>query len=127
MQLIVALALILLCNLGWVSAQQDNNPQSPLNNTRINKRDRNQTQPTADQQKENMSDRDLARAIRHSLVEDKTLSSKPHNVEVIAQNGTVTLKGPVASEPEKQAVEERAAQIAGPDKVTSELQVAANQ
>ena len=126
MQLIVALALILLCNLGWVSAQQDNNPQSPPNNTCINKRDRNQTQPTADQQKENMSDRDLARAIRHSLVEDKALSSKPHNVKVIAQNGTVTLKGP-ASEQEKQAVEERAAQIAGPDKVTSELQVAANQ
>jgi len=46
---------------------------------------------------------------------------------VIAQNGTVTLKGPVASEQEQQAVEERAAQIAGPDKVTSELQVAANQ
>jgi hyperosmotically inducible periplasmic protein len=74
-----------------------------------------------------MSDRDLSRAIRHSLVEDKALSSKPYNVKMIAQNETVTLKGPVASEQEKQAVEERATQIAGPDKVTSELQVAANQ
>jgi len=59
-------------------------------------------------------------------VEDTALSSKAHNVKVIAQNGTITLKGPVASDQEKQAVEAKAAQVAGPDKVTSELQVAAN-
>ena len=128
MQRTVLLALILLCNLSWVSAQQDNsNPQGAPDNTRINKRDRNQNEPTADQQKENMSDRELARQIRRSLVEDKSLSSKAHNVKVIAQNGTVTLKGPVASDQEKQAVEAKAAQIAGPDKVTSELQIAHNQ
>jgi osmotically-inducible protein OsmY len=33
------------------------------------------------------------------------------------------LKGPVNSESEKQAVEAKAAQIAGSDKVTSDLQV----
>jgi hyperosmotically inducible protein len=115
----VLLALILLCNLSWVSAQQDTNQQSPPDNTRINNRDRNQNEPTADQQKENSSDRELARQIRRALVEDKALSSKAHN-------GTITLKGPVASDQEKQAVEAKAAQVAGPDKVTSELQVAAN-
>jgi hyperosmotically inducible periplasmic protein len=122
----VLLALILLCNLSWVSAQQDTNQQSAPDNTRINSRDRNESEPTADQQKENSSDRELARQIRRALVEDKALSSKAHNVKVIAQNGTVTLKGPVASDQEKQAVEAKAAQVAGPDKVTSELQVAAN-
>jgi len=58
------------------------------------------------------------------LVKDKSLSTNAHNVKVIAQNGMVTLKGPVDSEQEKQAVEEKATQIAGADKVTSELQVA---
>ena len=45
-------------------------------------------------------------------------------VKVIAQNGNVTLKGPVGSEQEKQVVEAKAAQIAGADKVISEIQVA---
>jgi len=36
----------------------------------------------------------------------------------------VTLKGPVKSEEEKQAVEAKAAEIAGSDKVTSQIQVA---
>lgn len=125
MQKITLLALVLLCSLSWLSAQ-DSSQQSPPDNTGINKRDRNQNEPTADQQKENMSDRNLSREIRRSLMEDKTLSSKAHNVKVIAQNGTVTLKGPVASDQEKQAVEAKAAQIAGADKVTSELQVAPN-
>jgi hyperosmotically inducible periplasmic protein len=57
-------------------------------------------------------------------MKDKSLSTYAHNVKVIAQNGMVTLKGPVKSEDEKQAVETKAAQIAGSDKVTSEIQIA---
>jgi hyperosmotically inducible periplasmic protein len=125
MQRITLLALVLLCSLSWLSAQDSTQP-SPPDNTGINKRDRNPNEPTAGQQKENTSDRELSRQIRRSLVEDKSLSSKAHNVKVIAQNGTVTLKGPVSSDQEKQAVEAKAAQIAGEGKVTSELQVAPN-
>jgi hyperosmotically inducible protein len=44
-------------------------------------------------------------------------------VKVITQNGQVTLKGPVRSEQEKQAVEAKAAAVAGEGKVTSELTV----
>src|SRR5690348_13844599 len=69
------------------------NPQS--DNTKVNQRDRNAAEPTADQQKENRSDRDLTKEIRKSLVDDKSLSTYAHNVKVIAQNGKVTLKGPV--------------------------------
>jgi hyperosmotically inducible protein len=60
-------------------------------------------------------------------VKDKSLSSNAHNVKVIAQNGAVTLKGPVNSEQEKQTVEAKAAQIVGADKVNSEIQVAPKQ
>jgi hyperosmotically inducible periplasmic protein len=115
---------LLWSNLGLLWAQQDLNAgQVPADNTRVNKRDRNQTESTADQQQENASDRELVRQIRRALVRDKFLSSEAHNVKVIAQNGTVTLKGSVESEQEKLAVEAKARQIAGVDKVTSEIQV----
>jgi osmotically-inducible protein OsmY len=58
------------------------------------------------------------------VVKDKSLSTYAHNVKVISQNGMVTLKGPVKSEEEKQAIEAKAAQIAGADKVTNQLEVA---
>lgn len=85
----------------------------PSDNTKVNQRDRYQAQVTADQQKENKSDRELARQIRRAIVKDKSLSSYAHNIKVISQNGTVTLKGPVRSEEEKQAIETKAKEVAG--------------
>jgi hyperosmotically inducible protein len=120
-------ASFLLSSLGLLSARQDNAPQAPPDNTKINQRDRNQAEPTAGQQKENATDRQLAQQIRRAVVKDKSLSSSAHNVKIIAQNGSVTLKGPVKSEQEKQAIEAKAAEIAGADKITSELQVAPKQ
>jgi osmotically-inducible protein OsmY len=94
-------------------------------NTGVNKRDRSKSEPTADQQKENKSDRELARNVRRSLVKDKSLSSYAHNIKVVAQDGKVILKGPVRSAEEKQAIETKAAEVAGgADKVNSEIEVA---
>lgn len=92
-------------------------------NTRVNKQDQNANAPTADQQKNNVSDRELTRQIRRSITSDKSLSTYAHNVKVIAQNGQVTLKGPVRSEDEKKSIESKAAEIAGADKVTNNLAV----
>ena len=90
----------------------------------MNQRDRNSAEPTADQQKENTADRELTRQVRRALMQDKSLSTYAHNVKIVAQNGTVTLKGPVKSEEEKTTIEQGAAQAAGgADKVHSELQV----
>ncbi len=114
--------MVLLGSLGVLWAQQE---QVPADNTKINQRDRNPDEPTADQQKENRSDRELVQQIRKELMQDKSLSTSAHNVKVIAQNGMVTLKGPVKSEDEKQKIEAKAAEIAGADKVNSELQIAA--
>jgi len=116
----------LLGSLGLLGAQQDNNnaSQVPADNTKMNQRDRNQNEPTAEQQKENSSDRQLTAQIRRAIVKDKSLSTTAHNVKIIAQNGAVTLKGPVKSEEEKQAIESKATEIAGAGKVNSELQVA---
>ena len=120
---VVCTSVFLVSSLGLIWAQQDTS-QVPADNTKINQRDRSQNEPTADQQKANTNDRQLTQQIRRAIIKDKSLSSDAHNVKIISQNGSVTLKGPVKSAEEKQAIESKAAQIAGADKVKSELQVA---
>ena len=88
-----------------LKAQTNSSPPAP-DNTKVNQRDRSKTEPTADQGKNNLSDRDLTQKIRWSLMDDKSLSTSAHNVKIVAQNGQVTLKGPVASEGEKRYVEQ---------------------
>jgi osmotically-inducible protein OsmY len=109
------------------SQEDGSSQQAPADNTKVNQRDRNPNERTADQQKENAGDRQLTQQIRRAIVKDKALSTDAHNVKVITQNGSVTLKGPVKSEQEKQAIESKATEIAGSGKVTNELQVAPNQ
>jgi hyperosmotically inducible protein len=118
------LGCLLTLAVARAGAQDSSAQQQPApDNTKINKRDKNKAEPTADQQKENQPDREIARKIRRSIVQDKSLSSYAHNVKIIADNGAVTLKGPVRSDEEKTAVEAKAAEIAGADKVTSQLEV----
>jgi hyperosmotically inducible periplasmic protein len=119
---------ILLTSLGlW--AQQDQTPSTDTtntapDNTKVNQRDRNPSQPTADQQTNAKSDREMTRQIRRAIVKDKSLSSYAHNIKIIAQNGMVTLKGPVKTEEEKQAIGSKAAEVVGsPDKVQNQIEV----
>lgn len=93
-------------------------------NTKTNVRDRAKGAVTADQQKENATDRELTRKIRRALMQDKALSSYARNVKIVAQGGRVTLKGPVRSEAEKQSVEAKAVEVAGAEHVTNEISIA---
>ena len=113
----VALMSLLFTSAATVGAQQSDN-------TAVNKQDRAKGAVTADQQKENTTDRDLTQKIRSSLVGDKALSTYAHNVKVVAQNGQVTLKGPVRSEDEKRRVEAKAVEVAGAGHVVNEMSVA---
>jgi len=70
-------------------------------NTKTNKRDNNTGAVTADQQKMNPSDRELARKIRKSVYDDKSLSTYAHNVKIIVRDGAVILRGPVRSRKRK--------------------------
>ena len=58
------------------------------------------------------------------MVGDKSLSTYAHNVKIVAQDGQVTLKGPVRSEAEKTAIEVKATEIAGAGKVTNDITIA---
>ena len=104
-------------------AQEPAGQQAAPDNTKVNERDRNKDEPTADQQKDNRSDRDITQHIRQSIMKDKSLSTYAHNVKIVTQGGQVTLKGPVRSEDEKKAIEAKAAEVAGDGKVTSELNI----
>jgi len=96
--------------------------QTP-DNTAVNKRDRSTASPTADQGKNNMSDLQLQKHIRHDVFKDKSLSTYGHNVKIVATHGKVTLRGPVHTDDEKKTIEEYARKYAGDGNVTDELTV----
>jgi len=116
------MAIALGVALGLSGQAQDSSTKA--DNTRVNKRDRNPGEPTADQQKNNRSDLDVTKNIRKSIVDDKSLSTYAHNVKVVSQNGMVTLKGPVKSEEERKAIVSKAEAVVGdPKKVVDQMDV----
>jgi hyperosmotically inducible periplasmic protein len=96
-------------------------PQTAPDNTKANK---DQSAPTADQQKMNPSDRAITQKIRQAIHQDKSLSTYAHNVKIITQNGMVTLRGPVRSADEKSNIEAKAVTVAGQGNVTDQLEIA---
>jgi osmotically-inducible protein OsmY len=109
---------IFVCAAFTVASAQDK-PVKP-DNTRVNR----EGGQTADQQGMNKADRDMTQQIRKSITDDKSLSTYAHNIKIISQNGTVTLRGPVRSEDERAALEAKAKAIAGVTAVNNELTVA---
>jgi hyperosmotically inducible protein len=104
---------------GSVTANAQQQQQVKPDNTRANRA----PGETADQQSLDKRDRDLTQQIRKSIVDDKSLSTYAHNVKIVSQNGTVTLRGPVRSEDEKAAIEAKAKAIAGLSSVNDEMTV----
>lgn len=103
--------------------RQDAQDPAP-DNSKTNKRDRDKNSPTADQQKMNATDRELSRRVRSAIMDDKSLSTYAYNIKIVAQDGKVTLKGPVRSEEEKSAIEAKATEVAGAGNVSNQLEVA---
>ena len=95
----------LLLSLFWVDVvAQTTDSQTKTDNTAVNKHERSPGAATADQQKMNATDRNLTAKIRRSVMADKSLSTYAHNVKIISQAGTVTLKGPVRSDGEMKSI-----------------------
>jgi hyperosmotically inducible periplasmic protein len=115
----LAFALLLGTSVIGVYAQSDAQTKPP-DNSAVNKGNA----PTADNQKMNPADRQMTAQIRKSIVNDKTLSTYAHNIKIIAQDGTVTLKGPVRSDDEVRSCVAKATEVAGgSDKVINQLEV----
>ena len=102
------------------SAKLQDPTQTAPDNTKMNK---DQTSPTADQQKMNSTDRAISQKIRKAIHDDKNLSTYAHNIKVVTQDGKVTLRGPVQSEDEKSAIQAKAVGIVGQENVTNQIEV----
>ena len=114
-------SLVFCASLMATPIPGNQDPQTPPDNTKQNK---DQTNPTADQQKMNPADRALTQKIRKAIHEDTTLSTYAHNIKIISQDGKVTLRGPVRSEDEKANIEAKAVAVAGQGNVTDQLEIA---
>jgi hyperosmotically inducible protein len=119
-KVIQSLALALSLSVLTANAQST----TPPDNTKNNKGDQKPGAVTADQQKMNAADQELTAKIRRAIMADKTLSTYAHNVKVISQDGTVTLKGPVNSDEEVKSILAKATDVAGSsDKVVNQMTV----
>jgi len=73
-----------------LSAKPTQQEQTAPDNTKTNK---DQSAPTADQQKMNPADRAITQKIRKAIHDDKSMSMYASNIKVISQDGKVTLRG----------------------------------
>src|ERR1700742_274490 len=94
-------------------------------NTKRNSSEQNKNTDTAEKQSNSKDDLALTQKIRQAVTKNGSLSMNAKNVKIIAREGKITLKGPVDSHQEKDAIGSKAGEIAGKDKVDNQLEVKA--
>lgn len=92
-------------------------------NTAVNKRDQETSSKTPIDQDENKRDVQITADIRKLVVSDDAMSVNGKNVKIITSQGKVTLRGPVASEAEKQKIEQFAKDVVGEDNFVSQIEI----
>lgn len=95
---------------------------SEADNTARNVRDRDEANLTPLDQSNSAPDLALTQAIRQGITSDDAMSLQARNVKVITQNGVVTLRGPVATEQEKETIESLA-KAAGATRIDNQLEI----
>jgi len=106
-------------------AQRDANAEArehEADDTGRNARDREGNTLTPFDQSEKESDVAITRQIRQAIRDDDSMSQKALNAKVITQDGVVTLRGPVDSQAEKTAIEQKAQGVAGVARVQNDLE-----
>jgi hyperosmotically inducible periplasmic protein len=98
------------------------NTTTDRDNATVNNRDRDSATKTPLDQTENKVDIGITADIRKRVVDTK-MSVNAQNVKIIAQDGKVTLRGPVKTEDEKKQIEVIARSVAGENNVDSQLEV----
>jgi hyperosmotically inducible protein len=94
-------------------------------NTKRNSSEQNKNIETAEKQSNDKDDLALTQKVRQAVMKDGSLSMNAKNVKIIAQDGKITLKGPVDSQQEKDTIGTEAGGIAGKEKVDNQLEVKA--
>jgi hyperosmotically inducible periplasmic protein len=106
---------------------RDPNASEPTeaDNTKRNSSEQNKNTETAEKQSNSKDDLALTQKIRQAVMKDGSLSMNAKNVKIIAQDGKITLNGPVDSQQEKDTIAAKAGEIAGKDEVENQLEVKA--
>ena len=105
-------------------AQENSSPAA--DNSGRNQRDRSGESKTSGDQSNASEDIKMTAAIRRALMHDKSLSMTAKNVKIIAENGVVTLRGPVMSQAEKTKIVELAKTHASTARIEDQLEVKAS-
>lgn len=92
------------------------------NNTKENKRDRENATLTPGDQGNDTVDLDITAKIRREVVHNKQLSTTAKNIKIITVNGKVTLRGPVKSAQERSIIN-GIVQKVGPSSLDNQLEV----
>ena len=107
-----------------VVVEENEKLNKDADNTQRNVRDRNNRTLTPGDQGNSKEDIELTRQIRRAFVKDKSLSTTAQNVKIITRDGKVTLRGPVKTTAEKEAIVRKAKDVAtSAHLVTDELEV----
>ena len=129
---LVSAALLAGCDQGTPSSSPTGStsgsttgtvPAKP-DNTRVNERDRNTgTLTPPDQAQGTDTDRRITADVRKAITDDSAMSMNARNVKIVTLNGVVTLRGPVDTQAEKDAIEAKAKGVAGVTSVDNQLEV----
>jgi hyperosmotically inducible protein len=92
--------------------------------TGVNVRDRDESTKTPLDQSNSERDLEITRQIRQKITDGDSFSTDAENVKVITENAVVTLRGPVETDQEKQAIAAIARETAGVVRVEDQLEVA---
>lgn len=95
-------------------------------NSKMNQRDGNRGELTADEQGQTKNDLETTQRIRKAITSEKSLSLFAHNVKIITKWGNVTLRGSVSSNEERIQIENIAANVVGKENVQNELNILNN-
>lgn len=118
------LILLSILSLFVISSCEQNQKKTyEADNTGTNVRDRDGMTKTSGDQSDSSEDLTITQEIRRSLMEDNSLSTNGKNIKIITINRVVTLRGPVNSPKEKEAIENMAKKIKGVKNVESYLEV----
>ncbi|HYQ14135.1 MAG TPA: BON domain-containing protein [Polyangiaceae bacterium] len=92
-------------------------------NTKVNERDRSSSALTPLDQRENDTDLKITQHVRQAVMADSSLSFTAKNVKIITQAGKVTLRGPVKTAQERDAIDAAARKVAGVTQVDNQIEV----
>ena len=99
------------------------NAARDVDNTGINRRDRNEEALTPGDQGASAEDREITRKIRRAVTQNDQLSTTAKNIKIITTNGKVTMRGPVNTQAERDLIAAVAQQVAAPATVDNQLEV----